>query len=170
MAVFLTVGPTSTYASIADAMVDAHTGDIILLESGYSNEVATITVDGIIVDGDATSLGIELTLATGVATFSLSGEAPINVLDAPDGNGIFGNDGNNIIEVHAGADTVNGGLGTDDRLIVNYSQATGAVTGDSTSNFTDAGGSGSVTINGGFEHFTILTGAFADTITTGDGG
>jgi len=49
----LSVGPALTYASIAAAMVDAVPGDIIVLASGYSNETATITQNGIIVDGDA---------------------------------------------------------------------------------------------------------------------
>jgi Ca2+-binding RTX toxin-like protein len=106
----------------------------------------------------------------GIPTFTLTGTAPISVLDAPDGNGIVGNAGNNRITVSSGADAVDGGLGTD-RLIVNYVHATGAVTGDSTSNFTEAGGGGrSVTITDGtIENFTILTGSGADTITTGAG-
>src|SRR6185436_8452502 len=119
--------------------------------------------------GDATSTGIVLQLAIGIATFTLTGTAPINVFDASDGNGIVGNDGNNIITVTDGADAVNGGLGID-RLVVDYHLSTGAVTGDSTSNFAEAGGSRLVSVtNGTFEHFTVLTGSGADTITTGAG-
>lgn len=164
----LFVGPTGQYPTIAAAMANATSGDFIFLEGGYSNESATVTFNDITITGGASSLNIELTLAAGVSTVFLEGLAPINVLDSSDGNFIIGNNGDNVITVTAGADAVWGGGGID-RLIVDYSQATGAVTGDSTSNFTDAGGSGSVTINGGFEHFTILTGAFTDTITTGDG-
>lgn len=165
----LTVGPNSTFPTIAAAMLAANPNDTIQLEAGYGNETATVTQPGMIVTGEATSTGIVLQLATGIPTFTLAGAAPINVLDASDGNGIVGNGGNNLITVTGGADSVSGGLGTD-RLIVDYSLATGAVTGDSTSNFAEAGGGGRlVTINGGFEHFTIRTGSGADTITTGGG-
>jgi Ca2+-binding RTX toxin-like protein len=164
----LIVGPNSTYTTIADAMAAAAANDTIELEVGYSNETAGVTHNGMTISGDATSTGIVLQLGTGVATITLAGTAPINVFDALDGNGIVGNDGNNVITVTGGADAVSGGLGID-RLVVDYRLTTGAITGDSTSNFTDAGGLGSVTINGGFEHFTILTGSGADTITTGAG-
>ena len=171
----LTVGPNSTFSTIADAMLDAGTGpgDTIQLESGYSNETATVLFNNMTVFGDATSTGIvlQLTSTPTIATFTLTGTAPINVLDAADadGNGIVGNDGDNVITVIDGADAVTGGLGND-RLVVDYQAAIGAVTGDSTSNFAEAGGSRLVTItNGTFEHFTITTGSGADTITTGAG-
>ena len=166
----LTVGATSTYPTIAAAMLAAAPGDTIQLESGYSNETATVTHEGITIFGDATSTGIVIQIGAGVATFTLTGDAPINVLDAVDGENIVGNAGANVITVTSGVDAVDGGLGID-RLIVDYSLATGAVTGDSTSNFTEAGGGGRmVTItNGTIEHFTVLTGAGADTITTGAG-
>jgi Ca2+-binding RTX toxin-like protein len=165
----LTVGPTSTYPTIAAAMADAVLGDTVSLEAGYSNETATVTQTGMTVTGDATSTGIVLQLGTGVATFTLGGTAPINILDAIDGDTIAGNDGDNVITVTGGADSVNGGGGTGDRLVVDYSGTTGAVTGDSTSNFADASNSSIVTITGGFENFTILTGSGADTLTTGAG-
>ena len=168
MAIF-TVGPNSTYPTIADAVLAAGPSDTIQLESGYGNETATVTHTGMIISGDATSTGIVIDLATGVANVTLTGTAPINVVDAPDGNNIVGNDGDNVITVTDGADAVNGGLGTD-RLVVDYHLATGAVTGDSTTGFAEAGGSHLVTItNGTFENFTILTGDAADTITTGAG-
>jgi Ca2+-binding RTX toxin-like protein len=150
-------------------MLAAGPNDTIQLEAGYSNETATVTHGGMIITGQASSTGILLQLATGVPTFSLAGAASINVLDASDGNGIVGNGGNNLVTVTGGADSVSGGLGTD-RLTVDYRLATGAVTGDSTSSFAEAGGGGRlVTINGGFENFTIQTGSGADTITTGAG-
>jgi Ca2+-binding RTX toxin-like protein len=165
----LTVGPASTFPTIAAAMAAAAASDTIQLESGYSNETATVTHPGMTISGDATSTGIILQLSTGITTFFLAGTAPINVLDnAADGNGINGNDGDNVITVTGGADAVSGGLGTD-RLVVDYRLTSGAVTGNSTTNVADAGGLGIVTINGGFEHFTILTGSGADTITTGAG-
>jgi Ca2+-binding RTX toxin-like protein len=160
----------SQYTSIAAAVLAAAPGDTIQLEVGYSNETATVTVNNLTVDGGAGSTGIVLHLGAGVALFATTGTAPINIFDAPDGNSIVGNDGNNLITVDEGVDAVNGGLGTD-RLFVDYRLATGAVTGDSTSHFTEAGGGGrSVTItNGTFEHFTVLTGNAADTLTTGAG-
>jgi Ca2+-binding RTX toxin-like protein len=166
----LHVGPGSAFPSIAAAMAAATAGDTIQLESGYGNEIATVRFNNMVISGDATSTGIELRLATGIATFTLGGDAPINIRDALDGNGLVGNDGDNVIRVSGGADAVAGGLGTD-RLIVDYRQATGAVTGDSTSNFAEAGIGGrlvSIT-DGTFEHFTVLTGSGVDTITTGAG-
>ena len=148
-------------------MSAAVAGDTILLDHGYHGEHATVTHNGMTISGDASSTGIVLHLATGIATFTLAGTAPINVLDAPDGNHIIGNAGNNVITVTAGADAVSGGPGID-RLIVDYHLSTTAVTGDSTSNFQDGSGR-LVTINGGFENFTILTGSGADTITVHGG-
>src|SRR6185503_14650642 len=122
----------------------------------------TVTHSGMTISGgDSTSTGIVLALGTGIATFTLADTAPINVLDAPDGNGIVGNAGNNVITVTDGADAVSGGLGID-RLIVDYRLATGAITGDSTSNVAEAGGSRLVTISdASIENFTILTGSGA---------
>ena len=165
-----TVGPSSAFPTIAAAMLVAGPGDTIQLEAGYSNETATINFSGMTIFGGAASHGIVLNLALGVATVTMTGTAPFRLHDAADGNGIVGNAGNNVITVTAGVDAVDGGLGVD-RLIVDYHLATGAVTGDSTSNFTEAGGGGrSVTItNGTIEHFTILAGSGADSITTGAG-
>ena len=165
-----TVGPNSAFPTIAAAMLVAGPGDTIQLEAGYSNETATIQFSGMTIFGGAASHGIVLNLALGVATVTMTGTAPFRLHDAADGNGIVGNAGNNVITVTAGVDAVDGGLGVD-RLIVDYRLATGAVTGDSTSNFTEAGGGGrSVTITDGtIENFTILTGTGADTITTGAG-
>lgn len=164
------VGPNSLYASIADAMLVVSPGDIISLESGYRNETVTVTQTGITIDGDATSTGIVLQLANGIPNFTTTGSAPFQLLDAADGNGLVGNSGDNVVTVTAGADAVDGGAGTD-RLVVEYSLATGAVTGDSTAGFAEAGGGGRlVTITSGtFEHFTVLTGVGADTLTTYDG-
>jgi hypothetical protein len=138
----LIVGPNAPlYHTISEAMVGASLGDTIVLESGYNNDTATITLNGLTLSGDVTSTGIVLQLASGVATFTAAGEAPIEIRDAPDANGIVGNAGDNVITVSGGADAVNGGPGID-RLVVDYHLATGAVTGDSTSNFTEAGAGG----------------------------
>jgi len=165
-----TVGPTSTFPTIAAAMLAANAADTIVLEAGYSNETATVTHNGMTVSGQASSTGIILHLGTGIATFALGGSAPITVDDAPDGNSIVGNDGDNTIIVTNGVDAVTGGLGVD-LLRVDYHTATGAITGNSTSNFTEAGGSGRAVsiVDGTFENFTVLTGSGADTLTVGDG-
>jgi Ca2+-binding RTX toxin-like protein len=169
----LNVGP-SDYDTIAEAMLVAQDGDTILIAEGFAiGETADVTSNSLTISGDVSSTGIVLQLQPGILSVTLAGTAPINVLDsagAPGtGNAIVGNDGENVITVSGGVDAVSGGLGDNDRLVVNYTDATGAVTGDSSANFTDAGGSGSVTINGGFENFTVNTGDFADTLTTGAG-
>ncbi|CAN5222224.1 hypothetical protein BH10PSE7_BH10PSE7_04980 [soil metagenome] len=165
----LHVGPTSTFPTIAAAMLAGGNTDTIILEPGYSNETATVTHTGMTISGDASSTGIILHLAVGIPTFTATGTAPITIYDATDGNNIVGNAGDNVIVVTDGADAVNGGLG-EDRLMIDYHLATGAVTGDSTTNVAEAGGSRLVTITDGtFEHFTILTGSGADTLTTGSG-
>jgi len=166
----LTVGPTSSFPSIAAAMAAAGPNDTISLETGYSNETATVTHSGMIVTGGATSTGISLFLATGIPTFSLGGSAPINVIGASDGNGIVGNSGNNVVTVSNGVSAVDGGPGVD-RLVVDFKLATGAITGNSTSNFSEAGGGGrTATITDGtFENFTVVTGSGADTLTVGNG-
>lgn len=168
--VIRTVGPNSGFPSILAAMRASGPGDTIRLEAGYSNETAVIGFSGMTIFGAAGSVGIVLRLAVGVATVTLTGTAPFRLLDASDGNGIVGNAGNNTIIVRSGIDAVDGGLGVD-RLVVDYRDAIGAVSGDSTSNFAEAGGGGrAVTITDGtIEHFTILTGSGADTITTGAG-
>lgn len=166
----LRVGPTSAYHSIAAAMVYAAPADTIVIEDNYSNENADVWYSGMTISGGAKSVGITLQLLPGVTSVALTGLAPISILDSSNGNAIIGNDGDNLITVTDGADAVHGGLG-ENRLVVDYRLAIGNVTGDSTSNFTEAGGGGRmVTItNGTVQHFTILTGNGADTITTGNG-
>ncbi len=165
-----TVGFGATYPTIAAAMLASGPGDTIQLLNGYGNETATVAQNGMTISGNSTSTGVTLQLGGGIATFTAAGTAPFAILDASDGNGIVGNAGDNLITVTAGIDAVDGGAGID-RLVVDYSLATGAVTGDSTSNFAEAGGGGrAVTMTAGtIEHFTVLTGTGADTITVGDG-
>src|SRR5687768_1855805 len=98
----LTVGATSSYPTIAAAMLAAAPADTIQLESGYANETATVTHEGITIFGDATSTGIVISIGAGIATFTLTGDAPINVMDAADGEGIVGNAGANLITVRGG--------------------------------------------------------------------
>ena len=157
------------YPSISAAMIDSTVGDTITLEGNYSNELALVTLNNLTFDGGAGSVGIVLHLAANISALTLAGAASIAVFDSGSGSIIFGNAGDNVITVTAGADAVDGGSGID-RLVVDYHLGTGAVTGDSTSHVTDAGGGRSVTITAGtIEHFTILTGAAADTLTTANG-
>lgn len=59
----LTVGPTSTYPTIAAAMAVAAPGDMIVLSGGYGNETAIVTQQDLTIEGDASSAGINLQLA-----------------------------------------------------------------------------------------------------------
>jgi Ca2+-binding RTX toxin-like protein len=164
----LSVGPGQTYATIAEALLDAVSGDTIFLASGYSGETVTINVSGITIQGDASSTGIVLNIASGIDGVTLTGDAPIDVSDSASNSTITGNDGDNEIFVNGGTDSVSAG-GGDDRLIVDYSASTGTTTGNGASSFTGAG-VGTVTITGGaFEHYTILMGTGVNTITTAGG-
>ena len=164
-----TVGPNSEFATISAALLTPGSVDVIILETGYSDETALVTRNGLTIDGGAASLGIALRLAAGVSGLTLTGAAPIDVTDNGEGNSIVGNAGNNVVTVTDGTDAVDGGLGVD-RLIVDYRLAVGAITGNSGSGFSEAGGSHQVTITAGtFEDFTVLAGSGADTITTADG-
>jgi len=164
----LTVGANSTYPTVAAALVDAVPGDTLVLESGYCNETAIITKDGITVDGSATSTGIVLQLDAGVTDLHLAGTAPINVLDSGGGSSaVAGNAGDNVITVSGGVDDVSGGSGND-RLVVDYSAETGKTVGDHTTGFV-GDHVGEVKIGTGFEHFTIKAGMGVNTIATGAG-
>ncbi len=164
-AAVLNVGPDETYATIAGAMGVANAGDQIVLEAGYGNENALVTVNDLFIDGTRSSTNIDLTLGAGIDMVTLQGHAPINVVDNSGNNTITGNMGDNVIEVTGGVDVAHGGLGTD-KLFVDYSNATLSVIGTAV-NITD-GGSHAVTFDG-FENFTIFTGSGDDTITVGDG-
>jgi Ca2+-binding RTX toxin-like protein len=161
----LTVGPTSSFATIADAISVSITNDIIQLEPGYGNENALVTVEGLLFDGQQSSTGVSLQLAFGIDTVSLLGNAPIDILDSLGDNTINGNDGDNTITVSSGNDIVRAGNGTD-RLIVDYEAATLSIIGSSV-NITD-GGTHAVTFSR-VENFTITTGSGSDTITVADG-
>jgi Ca2+-binding RTX toxin-like protein len=161
----LTVGPTSTFVTIAAAMAAAGTGDTILLEAGYSNETATVTVDNLFFGGEASSTNIILQLGPGIVTTTLLGSAPFEARDTADANTIVGNDGDNIFAVAAGVDVVLGGLGID-RLAIDYAAATADITGTPV-NVTD-GGTHAVTFTG-VENFTVTTGSGNDTLTFSDG-
>lgn len=160
------VGPSSTYPTIAAAVGAAAGGDIILLEAGYSNERAVLSVQDLTVQGGAASLNIELVLGTGIGDVTLGGLADIQVFDNGTNNNITGNGGDNYFRVSGGADVVLGGGGLD-RLVINYADAVTSVIG-TIGSVTD-GGTRSVTFDDSVEDFTILTGSNNDTVTTGDG-
>jgi Ca2+-binding RTX toxin-like protein len=159
------VGPTSTYPTIAAAVAAAAAGDTVSLQAGYSNERAVLTVQNLTVTGGASSVNIDLVLASGIDNVTLGGLSAIEVFDNTGSNSITGNAANNVLRVSGGADAVLGGAGND-RLIVNYVEAVTSVIG-TVGSVTD-GGTRSVTFSG-VEDFTILTGSGDDTVTTGDG-
>src|SRR5688500_14723403 len=94
-----TVGPTSTYPTIAAAVGAASAGDIIRLEAGYSNERAVLTVQDLTVTGGVASVNIELVLGTGIGNVTLGGMADIEVFDNSTNNNITGNGGDNTFRV-----------------------------------------------------------------------
>ena len=148
------------FPKIADALAAVNSGDTINLEAGYGPEVVTVTVSDITITGPDTATGIELTLGAGVTGLILGGTAPINVTDTNGDDVITGNAGDNIITVTDGNDIVDGGDGID-RLYVDYAAFDGA-------NIVTAtrfdGNDNSIEYSN-FEHFTVLTGLSADTIT-----
>lgn len=173
-----TVRVPTDYPTISAAMSHVLAGDIISLDPGYSNEVATVTVNGITVDGDATSSNIVLQLGAGVLQLTLNGAAPITVIDNAGANVIAGNAGNNTVTVTGGIDAVDGMSG-DDQLVVDYSGAItpvvnpiaapihqGTVDGYA-GTFSDVLLDSVVFDN--IERFNIRGGAAADNITTGEG-
>jgi Ca2+-binding RTX toxin-like protein len=167
------VGPNTAYPTISAAMANAVTGDTISLSPGYGAETAIVTVDGLTFDGDASSTGIVLSLAPDVDGVTLSGTASIDVDDSASDSTITGNDGDNEITVSGGVDTVDGGSGID-RLVVDYSDATGATVGSSATGFIGNafpdGSVASVSIVGaGFEDYTVLMGTGVNTVTTAGG-
>ena len=81
-----TVGPTSTYSSIKTAMAASLASDVINLESGYSNENATVALNDMTLFGEANSNNIVVHLSQGVSTFTLTGVASINIDDSLDRN------------------------------------------------------------------------------------
>jgi Ca2+-binding RTX toxin-like protein len=140
-----TVGPNSTYRTIAAAVDASAAGDIISLEDRYSNERAVLTVQDLTVMGGPTSRNIELVLGVGINDVTLDGLANIRVLDNTGSNTITGNDGNNGLWVSGGADVVHGGDGRD-RLVVDYRGAVTSVV--ATAGSVTDGGTNSVTFDG----------------------
>jgi Ca2+-binding RTX toxin-like protein len=152
--------PTVDYLTITAAMSAAQPGDTIDVAAGYGPEVVLVTVSDLTITGPSSATGIDLTLGDNVTGLILGGTAPINVTDTNGDDVITGNDGDNIITVMDGQDTVDGGLGID-RLYADYTAFDGAniVTATSFS------GNGNSIDYSNFEHFTVLTGLSADTIT-----
>ena len=160
-----TVGPNSTYPSIAAAVAASAAGDIISLENRYSNERAVLTVQDLTVTGASTSRNIELVLGAGINDVTLDGLAHIRVLDNTASNTITGNGANNYFLVSGGADVVHGGDGRD-RLTVDYRDAVTSVV--ATAGSVTHGETNSVTFDG-FEDLSISGGSAPDNLTVGDG-
>src|SRR5262245_11017605 len=104
----------SEFATIQAAINASSASEPILIEAGYTNEAASVTVNNLIFEGvDANSTGIALTLAAGIALITLQGDAPITVTGNSSDNAIVGNSGDNTFNGGAGLDNINGGLGQD---------------------------------------------------------
>lgn len=107
------------FPTIAAAMAAAQPGDTIQLGGGYTGETATITVNNLIIAGDAINTGISLNLGngTGSANITLTGNAPITVFGNELDNVIIGNAGDNILSGgtmgSSGNDILVGGNGFD---------------------------------------------------------
>ncbi|HEV7257126.1 MAG TPA: DUF5801 repeats-in-toxin domain-containing protein [Bosea sp. (in: a-proteobacteria)] len=104
-----------TYASIQQAN-DAPTtlaGMRILIAGTIVGELATLTKDNLVVEGQADDTGIVLTLGAGANNVTLAGTAPINVVGNAGSNVIAGNDGANEIAGGNAGDTLSGGGGDD---------------------------------------------------------
>jgi hypothetical protein len=173
-----TVHVPSDYPTIAVAMGHVIPGDTIQLDTGYSNETATVTVNGLIVSGTSSSQNIHLLLGSGIATMTLMGDAPIAVDDNAGNNGIVGNAGANTLKVTAGTDIIDGLTGSD-LLVVDYSAATQPVSSLVTNPITNGtldGIAGSYNDSAGhtvifdnIDRVNIRSGGGNDTITTGGG-
>lgn len=150
--------------SIADAMAIAAPGDTIVLTDGYSDETATVTVSNITVLGTSTSVGIKLIIGADVTGLVLTGDASIDVMDSGAGVAFAGNAGDNTITVTVGIDVIDGGLG-EDRLVVDYSASTAAITASTAAIGSELGTVGSA----GIEHYSVLTGSGVDTPTFAGG-
>lgn len=104
MAVY-TVGAGGTFATVAAAMASLSPavapGDTLQFVSGYTGEIAAVTINNLIFIGDATNTGITLNLAPGITTATLQGTAPINVSDGLN-TVINGNDGDNVVTLTGG--------------------------------------------------------------------
>ncbi|MGX9393321.1 T1SS-143 repeat domain-containing protein [Nitrobacteraceae bacterium UC4446_H13] len=104
-----------TYGSITDADGAAQANYKIVILGTITNEHATLTRDGLTVEGQADDTGIVLTLDAGVKTLTLGGDAPFDVNGNSLDNVIYGNEGANVITGGDGSDVIFGG-GNNDRL------------------------------------------------------
>ena len=152
--------------ALALAAVEPSIPNTITLGDGYGPENVAININDITITGPSSAEGIVLTVQFGITGLILTGTAPIDIFDLlGNDNNISGNDGDNTITVTGGQDTISGGLGVD-RAFVDYSQATTApITGTASTIASSLG----TTAMSGFEHYTVLTGPSADTLTFGSG-
>ena len=180
------VGPASDYPTIAAALASGqvHPGETIFLEPSYTGETATVSIENLFFNGDASNTSIVLNMGAGISTITLTGTAPINVNDNPGNNTITGNDGDNTSMSQRRHRHRDHGRRHGDRLIVDFS---GAATDVQTYN--QGFGSGPAdrqragwlrrpllrrqrrpqAVFTGVEHFTVTTGSGNDTIYTGNG-
>ena len=105
----------TTYATIKDAVDNAHSGNVVDLASGdYSSDVPVlVVVEGLTFRGPADATGVDLVLGDGVTALELAGGAPVDVTGNATDNILMGNAGANTLDGGHGADIMTGGLGND---------------------------------------------------------
>ncbi|MFN4014604.1 MAG: hypothetical protein ACK4JB_04685 [Reyranella sp.] len=178
-----------TYATIQAAVAASVAGDTILVAAGYAgNESVSVTVNNLTFNAPSSVTGIVLTAAAGISTINLAGgTSPIQVAGNTASNVFVGNDGNNVISdggggndtisadagndtvtVTGGADNVDGGAGTGDVLVVDYSFAAAAVTAYSGAAYIGTGSTHYVN-SYNFEHVQITGGSGGDSLSGGAG-
>ena len=154
------------FATIQLAVDAALPGDTIQVEGGFpGTDSVSVTVNNLIFDGRVLGGGtaINLTLGPGIAVMTMTGVTWFNAFDNAGNNTITGNENHNSITVSGGQDIVDGGLGSDDSLTVNYASLTTAVTTVGSS-FTNGAATGVAFSN--IERFDVTTGSGNDSITT----
>jgi VCBS repeat-containing protein len=142
-----TLGVPFPYPTISAAVAAAAPADTIVIAGHYAgNEAVSVTVDNLTFSAHALVQGIVLTAAAGILKITLAEASPIQIIGNSGDNTFTGNSGANIITdggggndilkggsgndtmtVTGGTDTVDGGTGSDDLLIVDYSTATASV-------------------------------------------
>src|SRR5262249_25572998 len=109
------IGSGGNFATISAALASGsvHSGDTLALLPGYNTETASVGIENLTFSGDASNIGIALTLSGGITAVTLTGTAPIAVTGNESANSITGNDGSNVLVGSLGNDSINGGAGAD---------------------------------------------------------
>jgi trimeric autotransporter adhesin len=154
--------PTN-FATIQLAIAAAAVGDTIRVEAAYATaESVNVTVNNLIFDGLTAQTGITLTLGPGIANLTMTGTTNFNAADNAVNNIITGNSGDNSITVSGGTDTVDGGAGTGDLLVISYGADTDSFSMNGAAQINDFVNT-SISFSG-IERFNATFGSGNDTI------